>query len=456
MEAEAILSVDFTDDERALADHALSQFESSQFESAVATLTRLSQSRPRDPRLMHNKAVAAYYASGMVQTDQFRRDLHEVAAQLEKDASDMDDEVDDVERALVSFNQALVLFYLQQYHGALQKLEKLFKVIEPLEEQLSLNVCFLLLDTYLILSQMDKACQVVSYLDKLLVESRMAEKFESMEMKESSPGLPTLRIDPNLLLLHHYKARLYIVQRSMKACKREIKVLMDSKNAQSPSTLYLKAQLEYVRQNYRKSTRVLNSSPRTPVVLETGECLTSLYFNNLGCIHAGMKKYNLAAFYFKQALEENNHAVMRMGTVDKLLPLTGRPLRCLSLNQRYKLLHNLGTQLMHAGKPQEAFDCVLEALQVFHTNPRLWLKLAECCVKVRQAEEHTLFGSLQSNHKSKVVQGVVGIGPHQKVVIASPTHTLMQRQVYLCTYPPLFSSFSCCCCCCCCCCFTKI
>jgi CCR4-NOT transcription complex subunit 10 len=238
MEAEAILSVDFTDDERALADHALSQFESSQFESAVATLTRLSQSRPRDPRLMHNKAVAAYYASGMVQTDQFRRDLHEVAAQLEKDASDMDDEVDDVERALVSFNQALVLFYLQQYHGALQKLEKLFKVIEPLEEQLSLNVCFLLLDTYLILSQMDKACQVVSYLDKLLVESRMAEKFESMEMKESSPGLPTLRIDPNLLLLHHYKARLYIVQRSMKACKREIKVLMDSKNAVSSSVIF--------------------------------------------------------------------------------------------------------------------------------------------------------------------------------------------------------------------------
>jgi CCR4-NOT transcription complex subunit 10 len=107
-----------------------------------------------------------------------------------------------------------------------------------------------------------------------------------------------------------------------------------------------------------------------------------------------MKKYNLAAFYFKQALEENNHAVMRMGTVDKLLPLTGRPLRCLSLNQRYKLLHNLGTQLMHAGKPQEAFDCVLEALQVFHTNPRLWLKLAECCVKVRQAVSYALLINL--------------------------------------------------------------
>lgn len=160
---------------------------------------------------------------------------------------------------------------------------------------------------------------------------------------------------------------------------------------QSPSTLYLKAQLEYVRQNYRKSIRVLNSSPRSPVILETGECLPSLYFNNLGCIHAGMKKHNLAAFYLERALEENNHAVVLMGPVDKLSPLTGRPLRCLSLNRRYELLHNLGTQLLHAGKPLEAFDCILEAVQVFHTNPRLWLKLAECCVKTRQSVRFSVF-----------------------------------------------------------------
>ena len=97
-----------------------------------------------------------------------------------------------------------------------------------------------------------------------------------------------------------------------------------------------------------------------------------------------MKKHNLAAYYFKQALEENSRAVAMMGTVDKAAPLTGRPLRCLSLNKRYELLHNLGTQLLCAGIPLEAFDCILEAVQVFHTNPRLWLKLAECCVKARE------------------------------------------------------------------------
>lgn len=82
METEATLSSDFTDDERALADQALSLFESSQYEPAIATLNRLSQSRARDPRLMHNKAIAAYYASGLVRTDRFRRDLNEVGSQV--------------------------------------------------------------------------------------------------------------------------------------------------------------------------------------------------------------------------------------------------------------------------------------------------------------------------------------------------------------------------------------
>ena len=35
------------------------------------------------------------------------------------------------------------------------------------------------------------------------------------------------------MFVFQYKARLYVIQRSMKACKREIKVLMDSGDAVS-------------------------------------------------------------------------------------------------------------------------------------------------------------------------------------------------------------------------------
>lgn len=43
-------------------------------------------------------------------------------------------------------------------------------------------------------------------------------------------------------------------------------------------------------------------------------------------------------------------------------------------------MFNLGISLLHARKPEEAFDCLIEAVQTYHMNPRLWLRLAECCI----------------------------------------------------------------------------
>ena len=56
----------------------------------------------------------------------------------------------------------------------------------------------------------------------------------------------------------------------------------------------------------------------------------------------------------------------------------------LSLNCRYHLLYNLGVQMLHDGRPLVAFDCLIESVQVYHTNPRLWLRLAECCIMAYQ------------------------------------------------------------------------
>lgn len=43
-------------------------------------------------------------------------------------------------------------------------------------------------------------------------------------------------------------------------------------------------------------------------------------------------------------------------------------------------MFNMGISLLHARKPEEAFDCLIEAVQTYHMNPRLWLRLAECCI----------------------------------------------------------------------------
>lgn len=53
-------------------------------------------------------------------------------------------------------------------------------------------------------------------------------------------------------------------------------------------------------------------------------------------------------------------------------------------NKLPQLVYNLGISLLHSGKPIEAFDCLTLAVQVYHMNPRLWLRLAECCIMVHK------------------------------------------------------------------------
>lgn len=52
----------------------------------------------------------------------------------------------------------------------------------------------------------------------------------------------------------------------------------------------------------------------------------------------------------------------------------------LQANKRYELLYNCGIQLLHINRPLAGFECLMEAVQFYHSNPRLWLRLAECCV----------------------------------------------------------------------------
>ena len=70
-------------------------------------------------------------------------------------------------------------------------------------------------------------------------------------------------------------------------------------------------------------------------------------------------------------------------------PYSGRLLYTLGSNKSYELMYNLGVSLLHAGRPIQAFDCLIEAVQVYHMNPRLWLRLAECCVMAHKAVSDT-------------------------------------------------------------------
>lgn len=60
--------------------------------------------------------------------------------------------------------------------------------------------------------------------------------------------------------------------------------------------------------------------------------------------------------------------------------VSGKPLFSLPISRHFELLYNTGIQLLHCSKPLPAFDCLIEAVKVYSSNSRLWLRLAECCV----------------------------------------------------------------------------
>ncbi|VDI42445.1 CCR4-NOT transcription complex subunit 10 [Mytilus galloprovincialis] len=82
------------------------------------------------------------------------------------------------------------------------------------------------------------------------------------------------------------------------------------------------------------------------------------------------------------------------------------------MSRHYELLYNMGIQMLHCGKPVAAFDCLVEAVQVFRTNPRLWLRLAECCIMTNRENNDD---DRKLEKRLEVIQGSDGSGIHRKL-----------------------------------------
>ena len=79
----------------------------------------------------------------------------------------------------------------------------------------------------------------------------------------------------------------------------------------------MKSNYEYLRNNFPKAIKLLKSAPKNATILEIGQSLSTLFYNNMACIHFQMGKYNLASFYSRKALEENIAALKSLPFVEK-------------------------------------------------------------------------------------------------------------------------------------------
>ncbi|XP_016301226.1 CCR4-NOT transcription complex subunit 10-like isoform X1 [Sinocyclocheilus anshuiensis] len=426
MKHDSISSPGISDQEKETASNAFEAFKAGSHDESLKHLDSLQELNKEDYKVTMNKAITEFYKSGQTTTSTLKQTLITLKNQMHTAVDDIDG-LDDVENSILYYNQAVIHYHMRQYSEAISIGEKLYQFLEPFEEKFAQAVCFLLVDLYLLTFQPEKALHLLAVLEKLTVkdgnskngkgESTNSTNKESTAMKAEF----TAMVEAAKSKMHQYKVRAYIQMKSLKACKREIKSVMNTSGNSAPS-LFLKSNFEYLRGNYRKAVKLLNSSniAEHPGPLKTGECVRCMFWNNLGCIHFAMGKHNLGLFYFKKALQENDHICAQLGDGSNgqaAKKFTGIPMCALLANKRYELLYNCGIQLLHIGRPLAAFECLMEAVQVYHSNPRLWLRLAECCITANKGSSEQETKGLPS--KKGIVQAVVGQGYHRKIVLAS-------------------------------------
>ncbi|XP_052002319.1 CCR4-NOT transcription complex subunit 10 isoform X2 [Xyrauchen texanus] len=433
MKHDSASSPGVSDQEKEMATNAFEAFKTGSYDVSLKHLDSLQELNKEDYKISMNKAVAEFFKTGQTTTSTLKQTLMFLKNQMHTSVDDSDG-LDDVENGNLDYNQAVIHYHMRQYSEAISIGEKLYQFLDPFE-RFAQAICFLLVDLYLLTFQPEKALHLLAVLEKLTVKevTNKNSKGESTNNtnKESAAQKAefTAMIEAAKSKMHQYKVQAYIQMKSLKACKREIKSVMNT-TGNSASSLFLKSNFEYLRGNYRKAVKLLNSSniAEHPGPLKTGECVRCMFWNNLGCIHFAMGKHNLGLFYFKKALQENDHTCAQLGDGSNgpaAKKFTGIPMCALLANKRYELLYNCGIQLLHLGRPLAAFECLMEAVQVYHSNPRLWLRLAECCITANKGSSEQETKGLPC--KKGIVQAVVGLGYHRKIVLASQS---TQNNIY--------------------------
>ncbi|XP_034519445.1 CCR4-NOT transcription complex subunit 10 [Ailuropoda melanoleuca] len=415
-----------TDQEKELSTSAFQAFTAGNYDACLQHLACLQEVNKDDYKIILNTAVAEFFKNNQTTTDSLRQTLNQLKNQVHSAVEEMDG-LDDVENSMLYYNQAVILYHLRQYTEAIAVGEKLYQFIEPFEEKFAQAVCFLLIDLYILTYQAEKALHLLAVLEKMISQGNNNKNGKNETGNNTNKDGSNHKAESGALIeaakskIHQYKVRAYIQMKSLKACKREIKSVMNTAGNSAPS-LFLKSNFEYLRGNYRKAVKLLNSSniAEHPGFMKTGECLRCMFWNNLGCIHFAMSKHNLGIFYFKKALQENDNvcAQLSAGSTDPGEPIAGGQF----------VFYYLRALYLHMRVCLTLYDYLGIHLQV---TQRLWvkgkikavdiIKFPYCILQTAEQETKGL------PSKKGIVQSIVGQGYHRKIVLASQS---IQNTVY--------------------------
>nr|XP_023025866.1 CCR4-NOT transcription complex subunit 10 [Leptinotarsa decemlineata] len=396
-----------SDQEKEIAQNALEEFKKKNYSACLQLLNKL-ESRSNDLKVVHNKAIVEYCKSDLKKTEQLQKSLTSICNQFQVKV----DKLDDIDHCIIQYNQAVILYHQRQYTAAQRIMDRVYKFIEPMDEYLAKQVSLLAIEIQLSLRQPDKALTLISYLENnLIYGGSIPLKGLDKNGKERKITLPPPKplseeFEKKLL---KYKIRCYLMNHSLSISSKEVQVLLKDKS--NIDAMYLAANTEYLKGNYMDAVKILTSIPSECLCYsDCGESSTLMFYNNMGVLHHAMGKPNLACYYFQTALKgdiSNSQSGSKKDDNEK-------PLYTLGSSKYHELMYNLGIALLHAGRPTQAFECLIVAVRRYHRNSRLWMRLAECCVMV-----HKETNEIDFEKQKNLIAEVVGSKEKQKIILVS-------------------------------------
>eukprot|EP00297_Palpitomonas_bilix_P006314 CAMPEP_0113872898 /NCGR_PEP_ID=MMETSP0780_2-20120614/3472_1 /TAXON_ID=652834 /ORGANISM="Palpitomonas bilix" /LENGTH=419 /DNA_ID=CAMNT_0000858487 /DNA_START=98 /DNA_END=1353 /DNA_ORIENTATION=- /assembly_acc=CAM_ASM_000599 len=388
-----------------LASSAASRFYKGELQEAAEALQKIKEKKGEEPKLVHNVALLDFVKSGFRRGDRFLQTLTKVKADLQErvrkaSVDSVDGDSKEIEFAvehdvaIAMYNEALLFYQKRLYGKAIENLEPHFQSLEALEESVATKLSFLLYECYMNTKDDQKANEVIQKLAKtyaLQLSERAEEGDQNGDGQEMEGGFPQADWTAVKTMLMYAKARVHLWMSQLKSSKKDVKAVVALTSSNS-SSVFLKAHLEYSKGNFRKAMKLL-SSCQQPTSVESP--LPSLFYNNMGCIHFRLKKHNAAAFYFSRALKHNDESLRAASS--QMMDGSGKRKEKFSLgpkksdangvnvlprqnNKKCEMSYNIGLQLLLSGKPELAFDCFREASNLMYSDPRVWIRTAECCI----------------------------------------------------------------------------
>ncbi|ALC46168.1 CG18616 [Drosophila busckii] len=272
------------------------------------------------------------------------------------------------------YNRAVIYYHRHMYGTALEALTPLVTRLPALERHMTVLVATLQMLLLIATNQLNRAEVFLDYLQYKMnlvgtapIPNPSGSPEESAVAAAATPAVtPTAALENAVTRV---AGPLQVLQLLTLVLNRKPVLVTEDG---TPQFAALKAQQYYIMKDFQMAAkqlmRINDESTQAGTVTPQ---LSTYIANNMGVIHLRVRHYAIAAKFFQNALRFDQQLAtnLRQCTLETM----GSARSC-------EIMYNLGLAMLHLRRPKEAFQCFLVPVKQYHSNARLWFRMAEACI----------------------------------------------------------------------------